>query len=181
MTDQVNPTDFEFWDDYQHVKREVLMLRDTEKRLLGVQARYNAWRDYDEDFVAVMDKDGRFLDVNPRGLALLGLSEKEIIEKKAEEVFPYHKKAGTISGQAVSAIRSNSEVPFTWEAPQKNGPTRLFRAKAAPIARRTGKPIQAVVIARDLTNWMSIRSEVEALQKTMTGLLELIDAKIKEP
>ncbi|MFH0882015.1 MAG: PAS domain-containing protein, partial [bacterium] len=136
----------DFWDDYQHLKRETSMLRDSVQRLNVIRGRYHALMDSPGVFVAFLDNEGRFLDINLGGLSLLGMDAREVVGMQHVQVFS-GEPSRAIGGKASEAIRTGQTVDFAWSLTTRNGTVHQLSATASPVRDETGTVVAACVIA----------------------------------
>ncbi|MCB2213753.1 PAS domain S-box protein [bacterium] len=159
----------EFWDDYQHLKKEVSKLRDSESRLKAIRARYRSILNTANDIVAVIDRNGKLVEMNRPGLKLLGLSTDAVVGYPVDEAFQ-DDRAREIGRRAAEAISSNSEITFDWTIPQFAGPALWLTAKAAPVEDETRRIVAAVVVARNLTDMLSLDEDLAQAQDLIADL-----------
>lgn len=136
----------EFWDDYQHLKREVNVLRDSVQRLNIIRGRFQALMDSPGAFVAFFDSEGRFLEINLGGLALLGLNATEVIDQHHVRVLQ-DEPSRSIGAKASEAIRSKQAVPFVWKLTSNDGIAHTLNATATPVRDERGTVVAACVVA----------------------------------
>ncbi len=174
----------EFWDDYQHLKKEVSMMRDTEKRLKGVQNRYKALFAAGGELYAVLDKNGTFLDMNPAGLALLELDTRDIIGKTADEIFG-ESRAKVIGEKAKESIEQEKPLRFDWIVRRIGGPNRIFSARLAPIFDDAEQVTNAYLIAMDISSLEAAREDMvsmgEAIELMKDRIDRMLDAAKADP
>jgi PAS domain-containing protein len=136
----------QFWDDFQHLKREATTLRDSVNRLNVLRGRYRALMEHGNLFVAYLDKEGRFLEISQSGLKLIERDEREVVDKLHVEVFG-DSESRAIGTAAAEAIRSKEPFAFTWTIRKTNGPSPVYRAIASPVRDETGTVVAACVTA----------------------------------
>lgn len=174
----------EFWEDYQHLKREVLILSDTEKRLSLVKGQYDAIFQAGGELYAVLDGEGAFQEVNPAGLTLLGRESNEIIGKKAEDVFN-DAKSQVVGKHAVDVVTSGKPRRFDWAVRPPMGKIRQFSVRMAPVMDKSGKVVSACMVAMDLGELEAIHQDLVSLQEAVEMMQHrismMLDAARSEP
>jgi PAS domain S-box-containing protein len=167
MTDQ-HP--MEFWEDFQLLKKEVIKLRDTEKRLLDIKYRYDTLFQNGKDLYAVLDPEGRFTNINPYGLDLLGFNERDILGKSADEVFA-EKQAHLVSHFTRDIVKTGQSLQFNWNVRSRTGKEVKFQAHLVPVRVNDDITVGAYLQARDISEIEYLKSELEN-EKNETGKLK---------
>jgi PAS domain S-box-containing protein len=159
----------EFWDDYQQIKKEVSKLRNSEARLKAIRAQYASVMRHSADLVAVIDQDGVLVEMNPAGLKLLDRSEDEIVGYPIEESFR-DDDVLELGRKALEAIRSDSVLKFDWTLRPMGGPAKWITATAAPVEDESQRIVAAVVIARDMTDLLTLDEDLAQAQDLIASL-----------
>ncbi|HAW51790.1 MAG TPA: hypothetical protein DCX54_05585 [Flavobacteriales bacterium] len=116
----------------------------------------------------VHDRQGRFLYVNPRGLAAQNL-RLEDVEGKSWRELGFPEEAGIPFDKQVEQVFTEEVTVRTeTEFPTKDGP-RIFENVLQPAYDNTGTVVALVATRQDITN---IRAVEEALRKSNAQLQE---------
>jgi PAS domain S-box-containing protein len=175
MSEQAPPQQhpMEFWDDYQHLRKEVTYLRNQEERLKEVQARHKALFTAGGELYAVMDKEGTFVEINPAGLSLLELTSKDVIGKTAKDLFG-ESRATAIAEKAAEVIESGKPLRFDWVVKKVGGPHRRFSTRVAPVVNDAGDTETAFIIALDISELEAVREDLASLQDAVEDLTDRV-------
>ena len=166
----------EFWDDYQHLKKEATKLRGSEARLKEIKGRYEAIMEASLDLMLVVDRNLNILDVNLVGRNLLGLTHDDI---------------GAHLEDAITAALPNSVIPMLrttfetgrpemgpWTVQRTNAPALSLTIHIAPVVDDTNNTVGAVIVGRDPSELLSLDerlsemgNEVERLRERIQSLL----------
>ncbi|MBD3165302.1 PAS domain-containing protein [bacterium] len=163
----------EFWDDYQHLRKEVTFLRNQEDRLKEVQARHKALFSAGGELYAVMDKEGTFVEINAAGLQLLELESGDVIGKNAKDIFG-ESRAAAIAEKAAEVIESGKPLRFDWIVRKVGGPHRHFSTRVAPVVNESGETNNAFIIALDISELEALREDLASLQDAVEDLSERV-------
>lgn len=163
----------EFWEDYQHLKKEATKLRTSEARLKEIRARYRTLFENTPGIVAIISNEGVILEMNPAGVSLLGMKSDELVGKSINDAFP-DDRAREFGRKAGEAITSNQTVTFDWTVPRLNGPALWLAGRAAPVMDETQTVVAAVVTAKDLTDWLALDEDLASIQDQVSDLRRLI-------
>jgi len=136
----------QFWDDYQHLKREASLLRDSERRLKEIRGRYHTLMESAPILIAYLDREGRILEMSQGGLALIERPENEVVGRLTVEVFA-DEGGRTLGPAASNAISKGELVDFKWSVRRIHGPSLTLNAQAAPVRDETGTVVAACVTA----------------------------------
>lgn len=108
------------------------------------------------DVVALMDRDLRYLYVNPAVEAYVGRPARDFIGRTNEEMGSSPENAAYWRERMNEVLASGRPIgfEFDFEAP---GSRRRFQATAAPVCDADGRPESVLVISRDITDTRASR------------------------
>lgn len=170
----MEPIDQQFWEDFQHLKKENIVLRQSENRLNEIRSRYHAVMSAGEELTAILDGDGVFLEMNNTGLKLLGLEERSIIGKNAGDVFPEARTA-VVGDYAADVVRHGKPVRFSWFVRRLQGSPLLFKALMEPVYDTAGSITSAILITRNISDIEVIREELNQVVEIVSKLQQRLD------
>ncbi len=145
-------------------------LRHTELALRKSEEKYRALFEETKDMVFITSPDGRFIDINPAGVDLLGFSsKKEVLQTKVEEVY-----ADPDLRRIYSEImaREGSVKDFEIKVRRKDGKKLVMLETSVAVRDGNGKIIAYRGIVRDITKLKELQDQLLQAQKMETvGLL----------
>lgn len=165
----------EFWEDYQHLKKEANKLRISEQRLQGIRARYQTLLEGDDDPVIVIDREGRIVEVNAAAERHLNLDRSDTPQRDAADVFA-DSLASEIVRRARRAIESDTRERFDWYVAPMAGPSRVFATSALPVRDESNRAVAAVCIAREITHLVAIEEDIGGITDRVAQLFEELKA-----
>ncbi len=163
----------EFWDDYQHLKKEVGVLRGTEQRLTETKERYEALFNMGIEIYAVLNSEGRFLEINSYGSNVFQM-DQETISKTPSDTFLLDEKSKEVVRRAAAVIRTGNPVQFDWNLRLPGQPTRMMAARLTPIRGSSGDIVSAYLVARDLSELEALKEDLVALQEAAGHMQERV-------
>lgn len=169
----------DFWDDYQHIKRDINRLRGSEQRLKGIRARYTAVGELTEELLMVIDREGMILEINRAGQELLSVGS-DVVGKHVDAAFS-DARTRSIGQVAARSLEGKQTARADWVVGRATGPSLTLSARVAPVMDDTNRPIAAVVIARDITDLTTldedlanVADEVGRLRKRVQRALDTL-------
>lgn len=144
---------------------------------------YRMLADHTHDLICLHNLDTSFSYLTPSVIELLGVSQEELLGKKAgdlihEEDFPILEDAlenKILKGKMVEAL--------TYRIRHKSGEYLWFESLAGPVFKE-GKIVSFVTSSRNITQWMKANKEIEeyqeSLQKLTTEILLIEENQKKE-
>ncbi len=129
---------------------------------------------YDEQFLtrvfdsvadpfAIYDRDFRILKCNQASMGLFQLPEEQLLGRFCYEVF-YHRAAVCEECHVQEVFRTGESRMLEKRVPTPDGSERIFEVHSYPIKDHTGRTIQAVEHARDITERKSLESQLHSTQ-----------------
>ncbi|MBZ0263529.1 PAS domain-containing protein [bacterium] len=166
--------DQNFWEDYQHLKKEVINLRQSESRLMEIRSRHQASMKSSTNLLAVIDSEGRFSEISKRGLELLKLAERDILGKSAKEAFK-DAKAAVLGDHARDAVLHGKTVKFTWRVARIGATPLVFRVRIEPIVDNTNRITGAFIDASDISEILDLQERFSDLQSQVNDMKAQLD------
>ncbi|MCX7943276.1 MAG: transporter substrate-binding domain-containing protein, partial [Deltaproteobacteria bacterium] len=121
------------------------------------------------DIIFTMRLDGKFLDMNPKGLALLGYSEAELKDLWMEQVLLPEDIQKAKEG--IKARLNGEERPMEFRVKTKKGDILIIESRGT-VLNQDGKPYAIQAIARDITQQRQMEERLLESQKLESlGLL----------
>ncbi|MCB2200310.1 hypothetical protein KQI63_12950 [bacterium] len=166
----------EFWDDYQHLKKEATKLRGSEARLKEIKARYEAISEASLDMMLVVNRVLNIQDVNLVGRNLLNVTRDDIgahLEDAITAALP-----NSLIPMLESAFETGRPQMGPWTVQRVNAPALTLTVHVAPVIDDTNNIVGAVIIGRDPSELLSLDerlqemgNEVERLRERVQSLL----------
>lgn len=139
------------------------------KELLKSEKRFLNLYNNISDIIYTMRLDGQFLEMNPRGLSILGYSETEIKNLRMEDLLLPEDIEKAKEG--IRARLNGEEGPLEFKIKTKDGKVLIVETKGA-ILYEDGKPYAIQAIARDITQQRMMEERLVESQKLESlGLL----------
>jgi two-component system, cell cycle sensor histidine kinase and response regulator CckA len=110
------------------------------------------------DAIFIADREGRYLDVNPRACELTGYSREELLRLRVTDTYPQEQR-DEAAGR-VSAVAGGSPVILERPLLRKDGSVVIVEANARPL---TGGQMLATV--RDITERRDLEKQLHQSQK----------------
>ncbi|OQY26921.1 MAG: hypothetical protein B6244_12135 [Candidatus Cloacimonetes bacterium 4572_55] len=142
--------------EIQIVLRDISERKQAEEMLQKSEARNRALLNAIPDTIAVLNKDGVFLEYRPEKNARLYLPEEEYIGKSVEEILPLH-----IAKKSLSIIQQTLEtgevqkVSYQLQFPGEDSP-RVFYSRASPCGVD-----QVLFLTQDITDRALMERELK--------------------
>ena len=146
-----------------------------EKNLQKSEKRYKSIFNESMDMIYIATVEGKFIDINPAGVELLGYASKEELMSVdiADQLYPNPEGRE----QFVKEIIQNKFVrEYALELIKKNGNKITVLASASTMQDEQGKIIGYIGIIRDISQWI----EQERVQKELNGELLAANEKLKQ-
>ena len=127
-----------------------------------------------KDMFFIIDRKGRFVDVNPRYAEILGYDYSELIGHTSRKVA--FEEDLDILRENFRKVLNGESVRFTFRARCKNGDERVFEVVEWPVFR-DGKVVGAEGVLRDITDRLKTERELKKtneLLRTISEINELI-------
>jgi len=148
---------------------------DYERRLLAAEERYEKIFRLSPDGIALLDKNGVFLDVNERLYDWLGFRPDEIIGKTFLEVpFLTVDEKLKAKNKFLMRILGKEVPPYELEFLTKNEQKRIGLVRGVSIKDEWGNVIQSLVMISDITD----RKRADETMKEIVAIVESSDDAI---
>jgi hypothetical protein len=148
---------------------------DYEQRLLAAEERYEKIFRLSPDAIALLDKNGVFLDINERLYDWLGFRPDEIIGKTFLEVpFLTVDEKIKAKNKFLSRILGKEVPSYELEFLTKNEEKRIGLVRGTSIKNEWGNIIQSLVMISDITE----RKRAEETLKEVAAIVESSDDAI---
>lgn len=149
----------------------------TEKKIEEIRKSEEKYRNLFElavDPIVILDRKGRFIEINKKVEELLGYKKEDLIGKKFTEAGVLTKKSILITYKNFLKRMAGFEIkPYEIEVIKKNGEIIIGEINATPIKEK-GKIVGDMVIIRDITFRKKAEEEIrkskELLEKTFMSL-----------
>lgn len=127
-----------------------------------------------KDMFFIIDRKGRFIDVNPRYAEILGYEYSELIGHTSRKIS--FEEDIEILRDNFRRVLNGESVKFTFRARSKNGSERVFEVVEWPVFKN-GEIVGAEGVLRDITDRLKTERELKKtndLLKTISEINELI-------
>ena len=151
--------------------RDITERKLAETALQSSEARLRAIVNAAPDCVKLLDRDGRLLDMNPAGLAMIEAeSLTEVMGAQASSiVVPEHRKAfESLTDSAFHGESASGE----FDTIGLRGARRSLESNVVPLRDETGEIIAALAISRDVTDRKRTEAALHASEQRMRSVLE---------
>jgi len=162
-------------DDESHQGNLIQVSMEHEQRLLAAVERYEKIFRLSPEAIALIDKNGVFLDVNERLFDWLGFRSDEIIGKPFMEVpiFTVDEKI-RVKNKFLMRITGKEVPPYELEFITKNQEKRIGLVRGASIKDEWGNIAQSLVMITDITDLKNI----DDTRKNIAAIVESTDDAI---
>ncbi len=165
-------------------KGKLIVIRDiTEKKKIEEEIRkseekYRNLFNLAVDPIVILDRNGRFIEINKKVEEILGYTKDDLIGKRFTEANVLTKKSVLITYKNFLKRMMGFDIkPYEIEVIKKNGEIIIGEINAAPI-RENGKIVGDMVIIRDITFRKQAEEEVrkskELLEKVFLSLDDVV-------
>jgi len=141
------------------VRSYFLSMKATQEQLEEIKERYRSLVESTEDFVYLVDKECRFLYLNPRYLARIGIPGEKILGKHYGE---FHTPVETKEFQEKieQVIKTGNSIQYEHRSRRDN---RYFLRTLSPVKNQRGETIAVTVISKDITQIKEIQNQLSFL------------------
>ncbi len=120
-----------------------------------------------EDIVIVVDEGGRILYINPAALAALGVSENEIVGRRASEALSTQQ---ALVERFRDTTNARTEVELSL-----SGESRWFDLRISPIGETPSQPVGRLIVLRDITERKRAEELLATSERRYRSVLENIE------
>lgn|GEM_PF-483784 len=152
----------------QGIIHDITELREGEKEKHGLETIIRTVFETAEDYISILDKDRKYLLVNPMAAKSLNSSPSDIIGKKLEELFPDSEQTKK-SMESDLKVLEGEIVNEIYNAGDEENPVYLSTIKV-PLYDNYGDVYGLCSIARDITQ----QKEIEEKLRLNEDRLELV-------
>lgn len=132
------------------------------KELLESEKRYSNLYQNIMDVIFTISLDGRFLDLNPMGISLLGIKKEDVENLSLKDILDEENYNRTL--KLIKKCLVDPDSVFTFEVISKDGKRSFLEAKGAVIYK-DGRPYALQGIARDITEIKKLEQQMLTSQK----------------
>ncbi len=151
-------------------------------RIESSERRYRVLVESSPSCVQLFDHEGRFLSVNQNGLAVLGLSEADVLGRKFSEIWPEPLRPAV--DEAVQTALQGRLCRFEADYIRPDGEVIHWYVILNPIIRGQDRVCQLVALSTNITSLKqsqeTLRKSREMLQLVMDNIPQLIFWKDRE-
>ncbi len=158
------------------ISRDVTERRRAQRAIEENEAKYRTLVESAGEAIFTITRDGEFLFVNSIGADRLGLTPEQIIGKNMRDIFPL--ELGERQLATVQRIFDSGEGETVESVTSIRGSERRYRTSIQPIRDNSGKVVAALGIARDTTEIMLTRAELEQERDFVRSLLDTANSLI---
>ena len=164
-------------------KDSAALVRELEakaRELQGREARLRAILDTEPECVKIVDRDGRLVEMNPAGLAMLEVgSLAEAQELRLVDYLLPEYRAGFI--QLHQQVLQGGSGRYEFEIEGRHGTRRWLETHAAPLRDAAGEITALLGITRDTTARKQAETQVRRLNRILALLSEINQALVRAP
>lgn len=156
------------------IGNDLTRLKEAEAAIEENERRFRDAIDHFPNVFVIYDADRRIRKINSKGLAILGLSEKDIIGKKDEEIFPPQ-----MINSYLPALKRAIETKKPQTLERKRDPSLGGQAIAIsiiPLLNEKRDIRQILAISHDISEHKRIEDELE--QRVLERTAELTNANL---
>jgi len=141
------------------------------ENLKGCEGKYRVLFENAVDPIVILDKKGRFIEVNKKVEEILGYKRGDLIGKKFTETKILTEKSKLVTFKNFIKRMAGFEIkPYDIEVVKKNGEIIIGEINAAPI-KENGKIVGEMVIIRDITERKRVEEELRESKKFSEDLI----------
>ncbi len=136
-----------------------------EEALRGNEERYRALFEFSPAVTAIVDLDGKILNMNEAGLAIIGLKREEVIGREFTDFETTRKQTPRLDGIYFRLTRGEKVGPFEMTiTPAGETEPRLLEVYPSLLGIKE-KPVAIQVIAIDVTKRAEAERQIRQMQK----------------
>jgi len=141
------------------VRSFFLSMKEAQEQLEEIKERYRSLVESTDDSVYLVDKECRFLYLNPKYLARIGIPEEKILGKHYSE---FHSPVETKEFQEKieQVIKTGCSIQYEHRSKRDN---RYYLRTLSPVKNQRGETIAVTVISKDITQIKEIQNQLSFL------------------
>jgi PAS domain S-box-containing protein len=130
------------------------------------------------DLIFAKDRDGRVTYANPSTLAVIGMTQDELLGKLTSEYNDVREQADLIDANDARIMESGVTEIIDETFTGADGQTRLFRSTKTPLLDAEGRVIGLAGVSIDVTADRAAMAQLKASEERFRGLSETVPAFI---
>jgi PAS domain S-box-containing protein len=132
--------------------------RDTAEKIVASELLYRSVVDYSPNCMQLLDREGRCLTVNPKGLEKIGRSEEDILGENYLDGWP--SAVQPIVAETFTQVVQGRSAEFEAHYVRPDGHKIIWQVMLNPILDRRGRTHRVVEIATDVTEYRKAETEL---------------------
>ncbi|MBO8178944.1 MAG: PAS domain S-box protein [Archaeoglobus sp.] len=130
-----------------------------------------------KDMFFILDRKGRFIDVNPRYAEILGYGKEDLLGKTSR--FIAHEEDLAVLRENFARVLRGESVKFTFRAKSRDGSIRFVEVVEWPVFRN-GEVTGAEGVTRDITERVRTEEELKKKNQLLRIISEVNELILKE-
>ena len=157
------------------IVRDISEREKMEKELRKSEERYRNLFELAVDPIVILDRKGRFVEINKKVEELLGYTKEDLIGKKFTEAGVLTKKSLMIAYKNFLKRMAGFEIkPYEIEVIKKNGEIIIGEINATVI-KEDGKIVGELVMIRDITERKKYEEELKKLNEELKAKVDELE------
>ncbi|MEM5794204.1 MAG: PAS domain-containing protein [Candidatus Aenigmatarchaeota archaeon] len=152
--------------------------KEMEEEIKKSEEKYRDLFELAVDPIVILDRKGRFIEINKKVEELLGYKKEDLIGKKFTEAGVLTKKSILITYKNFLKRMAGFEIkPYDVEVIKKNGEILIGEINAVPIKEK-GKIVGDMVIIRDITFRKKVEEEIRKSKELLEKIFLSLDCAV---